>query len=439
MAIATATRPSSSPARSSSSPSSCSASCARPAPASARRAPAARRSRRPPGRRRARSARPAASRRSRAHARPHARAAPGRGPDPPPAARSRRAAGRRAAARRGPRGRRPAGAGSPPGWCGRVGRARPRRATDAPRRRSGASRPRGARRRVQLERLQRGQLVGREQAGLQRHPDRHDLQHAARAGRQRVQAGADELRQAHPAGRRAVPAPDATGVVQHAALDAVQDELAQEQRVAPGQLPQGLAAASVQRTSERRLEQPLDVGARQLHELEQRTQLVLPQRPQRIGHGLLVPYGDHREGLARGHDLMHERRGGIVEQLPVVDAEHEPSPARAIDERMTRPRQHVRAIRAAWIGRGQQRGERPQRDRCRRARRPYPLHGTAARARHARDLAGQPRLADTRGPGDHDAVRPSLPTAARRSTRAHDRAPPAATAARAQCDEASHA
>jgi hypothetical protein len=105
---------------------------------------------------------------------------------------------------------------------------------------------------------------------------------------------------------------------------------------------------------------------------------------------------------------MHERRRGIVEQLPVVDAEHEPPPARPIDERMTRPRQHVRAIRAAWIGRRQQRGERPQRDRCGRARRPYPLRGTAARARHARDLAGQPRLADTRGPGDHDAVRRAL-------------------------------
>jgi hypothetical protein len=81
------------------------------------------------------------------------------------------------------------------------------------------------------------------------------------AGCRARQAGGDELRQARPDRRIAAPAPDPGVLGQQAVLNAVEDELAQEQHVAPRPLPQQADADAVDRGAEHLLKQALHVGA----------------------------------------------------------------------------------------------------------------------------------------------------------------------------------
>ena len=88
-----------------------------------------------------------------------------------------------------------------------------------------------------LERLQSGRRVGREQAELERASDRHQLQQAARARAEAVDAQVDELGQARARCDLAAPAPYLPVLGQQAAFDAVTDQLAQEEGVAACQRP----------------------------------------------------------------------------------------------------------------------------------------------------------------------------------------------------------
>jgi hypothetical protein len=101
---------------------------------------------------------------------------------------------------------------------------------------------------------------------------------------------------------------------------------------------------------------------------------------------------------------VHERRRSVVEQLAVVDAQHEPAPGGALGQRVAGAGQQLHS-RGQWTpGRRQQRRERPERDRPRRAGRPHPLDRAALSARQFRGLGREPRLADAGGPGDHDTA-----------------------------------
>jgi hypothetical protein len=215
----------------------------------------------------------------------------------------------------------------------------------------------------------------------------------------------DELREPRSGGDRAAPAPHAAVVGQQAAIDPVADQLAHEQRVAPGQVPQRAHRPTVGRAAQRGAEERLDIVARELGELQQRAQLVLPQRPERVRSALVAPHADDRERLAGGNQLMHQRGRGVVEQVPVVDAQHQAAPRGALDHRVPGPRQQLGALRQAPVVDRKQGRERAEGDRARRAGRSDPLDRTALRRRELGGLGGQPRLAHAGRPGEHDATR----------------------------------
>ena len=256
-----------------------------------------------------------------------------------------------------------------------------------------------------LQRLERGQLGGLEQPDVQRSADRDQLEHATSARAGVLDAQVHELRQPRPGRDVAAPPPDSAVRGEQAAIDAVAHQLAQEQGVASCQFPKCGDAAAVDRAAQRGVEEGLDLAARELAQLQQHAQLVLPQRPQGIGSRLVAPHAHHRERLAGGHELVHQRRGRVVEQLTVVDAQQEPARSGALGQRVARTGQQLDALRQAAVRGRKQRREGPQRDRPRRPRRAYPVHRTALRARELRGLAGEPRLADPGRPGDHDAAR----------------------------------
>ena len=98
-----------------------------------------------------------------------------------------------------------------------------------------------------LEPLERLQLVGLEQPYLERGSGRHQLQQPPSARTGVVDAQVDELGQPGPGLDLAAPAPDAAPLLQEAAVEPVPHELAQEQDVAPGQLPHRVDVVIVDR------------------------------------------------------------------------------------------------------------------------------------------------------------------------------------------------
>ncbi len=140
----------------------------------------------------------------------------------------------------------------------------------------------------------------------------------------------DELGEPRPGLERAAPAPDAAVLGEQPAVDPVARELADEQGVAARQLPDRTGGRAGDRGAEARGEQRLDVVACQRAQLEHGAQLVLPQRAHGVRHRRPLPHGDERERLAGSHELVDERGRGAVEQLPVVDAQDQPAPGRAL-------------------------------------------------------------------------------------------------------------
>jgi hypothetical protein len=256
---------------------------------------------------------------------------------------------------------------------------------------------------VRLQRLQG--LPCAEQLRLHGPGDRHELQRVTRARSGLLDAQVDELREARRSLDLAAPAPDAAVVGQQPAVDPVAGQLAQEERVAARHLPQRGDGAAVNRPAQAGDEEPLDVAARQLVQLQHRAVLVLPQRPEGIRHRLPRPHGHDRDGLAGGHELVHERRGRVVERVPVVDAEHQAGAGGPLGQRVTRSGQELDALPRADGGGRQHGSEGPQRDGRRRSRRANPFDRAAPGGDELGGLDGQPRLADTGGTGDDDAAR----------------------------------
>ena len=142
----------------------------------------------------------------------------------------------------------------------------------------------------------------------------------------------------------AVPAEHATVLSEQPVVESVAHDLAQEQRVAAGQVPQRGDAAAVERRAERGGEQGLDLLARQLAEVEERAQVVLPERPQGVRRRIAPAQRHDRERLARGDELMDERGRCVVEQLAVVDAQHQPPPGGPLGQRVAGPREQLHAV-----------------------------------------------------------------------------------------------
>ena len=101
---------------------------------------------------------------------------------------------------------------------------------------------------------------------------------------------------------------------------------------------------------------------------------------------------------------MHQRRGRVVEPLPVVDAHHEPALARRLDQRPAGTREQL-GLRRRDALRRQQRRERAERDRRRRPRGPHPPDRAVLGLGQAGGLDRQPRLADAGRARHHDAAR----------------------------------
>jgi hypothetical protein len=161
-------------------------------------------------------------------------------------------------------------------------------------------------------------------------------------------------------------------------------------------------------SSECRLEQLGGFVLGQLLQLQTRSLQVLPERHDRIGALLAGAHGDDHERAARGQ-MQHERCGCGVEQLCVVDSQHDPTCARSVDEPLRAQLEDPQPIVGADARRDQS-GQGTERDRCRRLGRLNPFGRRPVSRSRCQDLPREPCLADARRAADDDAAARVVPT-----------------------------
>jgi hypothetical protein len=214
-----------------------------------------------------------------------------------------------------------------------------------------------------------------------------------------LQAGGDQLHQPRRHRPRPLPAPHAVRVGQRALIEPGDHQLPQQQRVAAGRPPQPGRGRRVDLPAQRRAEHLLDLQRRQRQQVEPLDDPILPQRGDRVGCGLPASERDQHERRTGADDLVQQRRRGVVEQVRVVDPEHQ---APLVADPHQRLRRGPQQVRARQVG-GEQLRERPERDRPGRPRgdrAPAEVAGGISLVERLQCEAGlaHPRLA-----GHHDA------------------------------------
>jgi hypothetical protein len=102
---------------------------------------------------------------------------------------------------------------------------------------------------------------------------------------------------------------------------------------------------------------------------------------------------------------MDQRRGGVVEQVRIVDPEDERAATRALGQGVAGHAQQVLARLDAGQRVRQQVRERAEGDLARGVGANRPGRRPAATGRSLQHLGGEPRLADARGAREHDTRR----------------------------------
>ncbi len=167
-------------------------------------------------------------------------------------------------------------------------------------------------------------------------------------------------------------------------------------------MPEAVFGAVVETATQRRADQVGGLRAGQLADVEPVGDAVLPHREDRVGHGHPVRRDrDHEGGAGRG-ELVHQGRGQVVEQMRVVEAEHQPPPlgrAGKVAGDLVEP---VRAVGRAVGSAGQQVGERAERDRRRRRHAGHPVRPRATFGQLGEQDLREPGLARAGPAGEQE-------------------------------------
>jgi hypothetical protein len=202
---------------------------------------------------------------------------------------------------------------------------------------------------------------------------------------------------------RTTPPPDAVALSKLAVLTPGQQQLAKQEAVAQGRRPEPVQGEAVDLPAKHRADQLLDLRARQRLQLEPLGEPVLPQGKDRIGYRLAAAKRRQDEHRRCGCELVEQGRRTVVQQVGVVDPEHEPPRAGLPFQRCHGSAEELRLIRYTLAEDGEQLGERPQRDRRCRLGGNRPAGRKPPCARRPEHFAGQPGLADAGLSGDDDA------------------------------------
>jgi hypothetical protein len=248
-----------------------------------------------------------------------------------------------------------------------------------------------------VERLEPGQL---RQA--QRFAEGKQLEAAPDAVPEAGDPAEHELGQRRRDPRAPGQTPQPVSEAQHALSSQAAEQLGDVQRVAVAELPDPIAHAGLHRATENRLDQLIGLGLVERSEREPICAGVLPQRLDRVRARLAGPQGHDDERRRRSREVEDERGRGVVEVLRVVDAENElPAPGELRERLRGRSQHRQRVVGAEALG--QHPRERAERDRRRAAGRLHPQRRCATLLGRRERRPREPRLADPRRPGEHEA------------------------------------
>ena len=178
-----------------------------------------------------------------------------------------------------------------------------------------------------------------------------------------------------------------------------QEQLSDGQRVSPGEAAHGRRELGIHGATEDRRDECVDVPLAKRGEVDAIGVPVLPELDDRFGGDLTGPHGRDHKGVASHRQLEDERRRHLIEQMSVIDHDHERSAGR---ERLELTSGGVERI-DAFPQLGQDSAQRTERDGCRRACRREPSGGRAALPSASGErLARQAGLAEAGLPSDHD-------------------------------------
>ena len=215
--------------------------------------------------------------------------------------------------------------------------------------------------------------------------------------------GLDEFDESGRRHRRIPQLPQPVGLNEGAGLEPRDDELPEEQGVPLATIGESAPGHGIDRTSEDGLQQLVDEFLREGPKVDPVRQTIPPQTKDGRGRRRFRPHGHQYEHPLVERQLVDDRRGKLVEQVGVVDEQHDPLVRAPLGDCPADPPEQFGSSEVRTELR-QDGGEGPQRQGRRGGDPGHPDRREPPFGRAALAFPGQMRLSHTRGPGQDHAT-----------------------------------
>jgi hypothetical protein len=165
-----------------------------------------------------------------------------------------------------------------------------------------------------------------------------------------AQPAVQELLQAGSEDRVAGPGPHLVLAAERPPVERVAAQLAQEQDVARGDLPEGVRAVPFHLTPESGFEQRRDVVPGQRLQLEVLAAAAVAERVDGPRRWLGEPHGQQHAAARRVGEVVHEPRGRFVQEMGVVHADHQRPALRPAGDRVLQGRERRGLLGRSELG-----------------------------------------------------------------------------------------
>ena len=214
----------------------------------------------------------------------------------------------------------------------------------------------------QLELVAADDVLQRRQA--RRLPHRQPIERIGGRRRQRSEAGGDDLLEARRGDERTNETPHTVLADEVTTVDGAEHQLAHEQHVAATGRPDLGDRGRLDRTVQDEVQERVDCGPIEVVEIDAADASPVPQRVQPGRAAAVGPDGGDEEHEVGVDQLPDERRRRRVQELQIVDEQHERTVQRLRPQHRPHLRHHGHQIIAFVADAGRQQvGQRPERDR----------------------------------------------------------------------------
>ena len=250
-----------------------------------------------------------------------------------------------------------------------------------------------------------GRMLGQHAVQTERLAQREHVHRGALGFRELSQPGLDDRHQPAGCGQDAGKNPGAVPLDQHARLDGTQDQLAQIQRVAPAALEKRLAGADVEGSGQGEMQQGINLDRGEPLDVPSHPAARTPPALDDVGRRRSPAQGCDQEREPGVDEGAHERQRNGVEQVDVIDEQHQTSVRRRPAYEVLNLREELGRRKALQPGRDES-TQRRQRNGGGAGAREGRRRRMPAGLRDSHEFLRQPRFSDPGVAGEND--RPNL-------------------------------